>query len=184
MSEFDSPSVEERPPFEDDGFITGSITLPGIDMPLTLTRKQYFKFDGVVPDIWRYLASLSIDMRALTEKYVGQEHRTGFNMGLSWNDYLGMFMAVKDVSPRANLSNVAHEAAEVAFRLGYSAELEEHLRGFGLRKTITGIDIHCVGAIAGILIPRSKGINVTDLYSRFDSETYRNLVDEGYINRQ
>ena len=180
--DFFNPLKHETPPYKDDGFVTGSIILPGLEMPLTLSPQQYFKFDGVVPDMWKYLKSLSPDMRYYTDKFIGDPRfRTAFNSGLVWKDYLGMFMAVKDVSPRVNLSNVAHEAAEIVYRFGYAAKLEEFLRDFGLKKTIVWSDSHTVGAIAGILIPKSKDLDMTSLYSDQDPETYAKIISEGYI---
>ena len=169
-------------PFEGDGFITGLIILPGLDMPLTLSKKHYFKFDGVVPDMWQYLRSLSLDMRFFLDKYIGDPRcRTGFNSGLIWYDYIGMFMAVRDVSPRVNLSNTAHEAAGIAFRLGYREELETHLKQYGLEKGLFGLKCHEVGVISSILIPRSKGIDMTNLYKEQDPNTYRDLLKRGYL---
>ena len=74
-------------PFEDDGFITGAVVLLGLDMPIILSRNQYFKFDGVVLDMWQYLHSLFTDMRYYLDKFIGDSRfKSGFNFGLVWND--------------------------------------------------------------------------------------------------
>lgn len=179
--EWESRHIEKMP-FKDDGFVTGSIILPGLEMPLTLWGKHYFKFDGVVPDMWEYLRSLSTDMRFYLDKYIGDpRYEAGFNTGIGWYEYLGMFMAVKDISPKVNLSNTAHEAAEIAFRLGYRRELENHLKQFGLKKGLTGLESHEVGVVSSILIPRSKGMDVMGLYREQDPNTYRDLLIKGYL---
>lgn len=169
-------------PFKDDGFVAGSIILPGLEMPLTLSKKHYFKFDGVVPDMWEYLRSLPTDMRFCLDKYIGDpRYQAAFNIDFKWYEYIGMFMAVKDISPRSNLSNTAHEAAVIAFRLGYKRELETHLKQFGLEKEIIGLELHEVGIISSILIPRSKGLDVTDLYREQDPYPYLDLLKRGYL---
>src|SRR4030042_3066551 len=113
----DSEYGHKKPnPFEDDGFVTGSIVLPGLDMPLNLSEKHYFRFDGIVQNMQEHLRSLSPDIRGFLDKYIEDPRmQTAFNFGLIWYDFIGMFMAVRDVSPRVNLSNIAHEAAVIFF---------------------------------------------------------------------
>ena len=172
---------KEPNPFEDDGFVTGSIVLPGLDMSLNLSEKHYFRFDGIVQNMQEHLRSLSPDIRAFLDKYIEDPRmQTAFNFGLIWYDFIGMFMAVRDVSPRVNLSNIAHEAAEIVFGLGYQKELETHLRGFGLEKGINDFETHEIGVIAGILIPRAKGMDMTKLYDEQDQFIYRDLLNRGY----
>ena len=50
---------EDEIPFVGDGFVTGSIVLPGLGLNLDLPPDRYFKFDGIVTDMWAYLRSLS-----------------------------------------------------------------------------------------------------------------------------
>ena len=91
-----------------------------------------------------------------------------------------MFMAVQNISSRVNLSNIAHKAAEIAVSFGYQVEFKTHLKQFGLKKSLVGLESHEVG-FYGILIPKSGGVDVTSLYLEQDPHTYRTLLEEGYL---
>jgi hypothetical protein len=183
MSKIDNEfSYKPGSPYEADGFVGGSVMLPGLELSLKLSSKHHFKFDGVVPDMGEYLKTLSTDMRHYLDKYSGDlRFRTAFNMGFVWEDHIGMFMAVKDVSPRVNLSNISHEAAEIAYQLGYRKKLQRHLRKLGVEGSIKGLKTHEVGALFGIVMPRTWGMDVADLYKFQDPGVYQNLKDKGFI---
>jgi len=169
-------------PFVEDGFSTGFIVLPGLKLGLQLPPNRYFKFDGIVPEMWSYLRSLPPGMKEYIRKYIGDyRFSTAFNMGFEWFDYVGMFMTVKEVSPRVDLSNLAHESAEIAFRFGFINQLETHLTVLGLRKSLHGLTQHQVGVLAGILVPESQGYSIRKLIEDQDSSTYTSLVSMGLL---
>ena len=121
-------------------------------------------------------------MQEYLGKYIGNPRfRTAFNMGFEWNDHIDMFMAVKEVSPRVDLSNIAHESAEIAFRLGYVQELEDHLQLLGLQGSLKGLSNHEVGLLAGILVPECQGYQIRGLVKEQDPITYTRLVEQALL---
>lgn len=178
--------VEQYPliSFEVDSFRTGRIQLPGLNLWIDLKTTQYFRYDGPQKDLTRYVATLPGRMRFPVADLDITECGA-FNHAYTWpfknGPFLGYFMAVKDVSSRANVSNEAHEAAELASLLGLTNKLEEFFGEVGFPVSLKNLTRPQVGVVAGFIGARMHGYDVTDLYQDQAPDSYRLLVELGHI---
>lgn len=158
--------------FEIDHFRTGPIKMPGLDFVVNFNPGQcYFRYDGPVPSLEDYIASLP---ERLTEKLEGVDfsQKGGFNSGYyMFNPPMkGFLMVIKNISPRANISNEGHEAAEILVRLGLTGELEMGLRGLGFGIPIADLELHEAGVVGAFVAAKIHGYDVVDLYREQDPE--------------
>lgn len=176
------PREEEANLFIRDGFRTGRICLPGLGLWISLKPTQYFKFDGVIQDMGEYLRSLPESMREHLETYIGDpRYRTAFNTLLVLDTYRGGFMAVRSVSPRLDITNVWHEAAELAVQFGQSCTLEGYLRFFGSPVSLAGLDTHDVGNVAALIGARLHDYEIQDLLHDQDPQGWQVMQRLGLI---
>jgi len=177
----------DRNPFVEDGFQTGEMTIPIFEMPITLRQSHYLRFDGVVPNLYEYLLTLSPDIQEIMKGTIQlvRENPTwgGFNSGITTERHKGFLVAVSDVSPRVNAFNIAHEYAEALYRMGYGSELESILRENGLPGMLyPWLESHHIGMIAGYIGARKQGFDFSDgLIADQDPEGWRFLIDMGLV---
>jgi hypothetical protein len=173
---------EEANLFIRDGFRTGRICLPGLGLWISLKPTQYFKFDGVVQDMGEYLKSLPGTMKSHVDQYIGDpKYRTAFNTFFVLDNYRGGFMVVRSVSPRADIANVWHEAAELAVQFGQSRALEAHFRFLGYPVSLAGLETHDVGNAASLIGARVSGFEIENLLQNQDPESWLVMQRLGLI---
>lgn len=178
MREFSHFELTKK--FKEDGFKTGRICLPGLDMWVSLEPVVYFKYDGPVPSIRGYLDTLPEEIADFVRKHLEAElgnldKAGGFNQKVTLGHMIGFLMVVKDISLRANVSNEAHEAAEIACHLGLGDELERHFRSFGFDVPLNGLTPLEVGVVGGFIGAEIHGHDVKYLYQNQDPEGFELL---------
>jgi hypothetical protein len=154
-------------PFEKDGFRTGTVRLPLLDFDIVLQRHEWFRYDGLVRSLSAYVSSLP---RALKEGlcYLPQDIG-GFNMVYSTGIEKGYFMAVQNISPRANAFNQAHEAAAIIFTAGRIREFALYLEQQGYHLPLERFSIHEFGEIGGLVGALSAGFSKNDVVRLMES---------------
>lgn len=152
--------------FEIDGFKTGRIELPSFHLILDLSPDLYFRYDGLVQDLYEYAWDLGD--RLYPEKAIIL--RVGVDLtkigGFNKTYFLtenptpkGCLMAVKNISPRINAINEAHESSEVAYSLGFVPELETHLKSLGFNLCLSQFTKGEIGIIGGVVGGLIHGFN-------------------------
>lgn len=167
----------ERNAFEEDGFKTGFVVLPGMNIGMNLEPNQWFRYDGPVKSLEKYIESLPPDIRGHLEgfKYKGYG---GFNFELATVHHKGFFMATRDISPRANTFTQAHEAAEVAVRAGRTDILQEYVTINARDKQIhlPSLGQHEVGNVCGFLATIDAGYSKDEIVRLItDNQDYTNI---------
>jgi len=178
--------------FEIDGFKTGRIELPSLHLLIDLSPDLYFRYDGPVPDLREYAWRLGDRL------YPEEEIFTGINLdkigGFNKTYFLtetptprGCLMAVRSISPRVNVCNEAHEAAEVAVGLGFTQLLEEHFRKLGFALSFGRFTKDEIGIAGGTIVALLHGctrlLERDFLISCGAEEEYRPIIKQVLASR-
>lgn len=156
--------------FESDGFKSGEVVLPGLNLNVKLKPNQYFRYDGIVSSIPAYIRTLPKDVHALLSR-VQTNGLKAFSHDFVFDGVTGFIVVVQDVSPRVNIHNEAHEAAEVAYSFGLIDELEQHLSTLGANIDLQQLlSRHDVGVVAGYIQAKKNGFDLSDMYREQDPE--------------
>lgn len=155
-------------PFEKDGFRTGIIRLPGLDFNIVLQHHEWFRYDGLVCSLSAYVRSLPQTLKEhlcdLPFKDIG-----GVNMVYSAGIEKGYFMAVQNISPRANAFNQAHEAAAIIFTAGRIKEFCLYLEQRGYHLPVEQFSRHELGEVGGFVGALSAGFSIGDVVQLMES---------------
>lgn len=170
--------------FEANGFKTGRIMVPGLDFMVNLKPgRQFFRYDGPIISLPHYIATLpKVFKDNLSGSNLG--HAGAFNCGYildagTRRSQTGFLMVVLNVSPRVNVTNEAHEAAEILINFGLKPELDKLFKKHGVNLDLSRLNPHHIGLIAGYIAAMKIGFDIGEFYRGQDPEGYLALKTLG-----
>jgi hypothetical protein len=173
MGEF-VPMVEISP-FEEDGFRSGFHLMPGLNIGVQFRPNQYFRCDGLVNSLGGYVHTLP---EALREPLLSYDFsgKGGFNLKLETDKEEGYLMVVLDISPRANVFNQAHEAAEVIIKAGQCEKLQTFINSQRLTVNLAELSPHEIGNVCGFAAALSTGYSRVEMTKLIkDNQDFDNI---------
>ncbi|MCM2325123.1 MAG: hypothetical protein NDI94_01550 [Candidatus Woesearchaeota archaeon] len=124
--------------FINHGFKTGEVILPGIDILVRLSGLEFFRDDGIVPDVNAHMGVLSKEFGYKLPKNI--YHREIYNketaarhvLVMEPDDiYKGCIIFIQDQGTEVNSFNRGHESTHVAVTFGLKDEFNGMLNHLG-----------------------------------------------------